>query len=386
VNPVSVSAVGDARARWFAGGVLACAVALAGSGCTAPRLVVLEDPLSSEEHLALGVAYEREGNRKLARAEYEAVLRRRSDHVVALVNLGNLAVADGAQREAEAWYRRAVRLGGPPAAPAANNLAWIYLTQGKRLATAASLVRDAIVWDPRPEYFDTYVAILIATGKLLEAGQAIDEAQSQWPDDPTLKDRFTAKRRALAEFLLTKGKALLGNGRLASAEPLLREAARSDPDRAASYLGALAHALLVSERLDEAVRVIADAETRSSRIDAFADTKRELAEVAHTRGQTRLRDGRLESAETLVREALRWDPARKPQYLDTLAQVLIAQDKPYEAGVVIDEADALIPSGDAELRARLYDRKAELFASRGLTAEAKAAAQQADALRKVTTP
>jgi ATP/maltotriose-dependent transcriptional regulator MalT len=72
--------------------------------------------------------------------------------------------------------------------------------------------------------------------------------------------------------------------------------------------------------------------------------------------------------------------------LDTLAQVLIAQDKPYEAGVVIDEADALIPSGDAELRARLYDRKAELFASRGLTAEAKAAAQQADALRKVTTP
>jgi ATP/maltotriose-dependent transcriptional regulator MalT len=94
----------------------------------------------------------------------------------------------------------------------------------------------------------------------------------------------------------------------------------------------------------------------------------------------------LESAELLVRGALRWDPSRAPNYLDTLAQVLIAQDKPYDAGKVIDQADSLVPVGDAELRARLFDRKAELFASQGLTAEAKAAAQQAEAIRKAATP
>src|SRR3989304_4154415 len=142
----------------------------AGWGCAhAPRLAVLHDPLSPEEHLALGVAYEREGNRALARGEYEAVLRRRPDHVPAMVNLGNLAAAEGSRRDAEAWYHRALRVGGKDAAPAANNLAWLALEQRKRLRVATSLARKAVAWDPRPAYVDTLARVLIARNKPQEA-------------------------------------------------------------------------------------------------------------------------------------------------------------------------------------------------------------------------
>ncbi len=370
--------------------VLVSAVVATGcAGHQVPRIVVLHDPLSPEDHLALGVSYEREGQPTLARTEYEAVLRRRPEHVTAMVNLGNLAAAEGARRDAEGWYRRAIRIGGSQAAPAANNLAWLYYTQGQRLSEAVALARQAIAWEPRPAFFDTWITILIASGNPLEASRAIDEAQSRLSDDPVVKDKavlFVDQKREVAELAQNQGKALLVEGKLDAAEPLLREAARRNPAHAVSSLGALAEGFLNADRVDDAKQVIEEAEARSAGSEALAETKRELATVAHAQGKTLLQGGHLGLAESLVREALRWDPPRAAYYLDTLAQVLIAQDKPYEAGAVIDQADALVPSGDAELRARLYDRKAELFTSRGLAAEAKAAAQQADALRKVGTP
>jgi tetratricopeptide (TPR) repeat protein len=168
------------------------AAVAAGWGCAhAPRLVVLHDPLSPEEHLALGVAYEREGNRALARGEYEAVLRRRPDHVPAMVNLGNLAAAEGSRRDAEAWYHRALRVGGQDAAPAANNLAWLYLEQRKRLRVATSLARKAVAWDPRPAYVDTLARVLIARNKPQEAAEVLREAEAG-------AERATALREAAA--------------------------------------------------------------------------------------------------------------------------------------------------------------------------------------------
>jgi len=378
------------RGSWIVAAALVSAVTVAGcAGQQLPRIVVLHDPLLPEDHLALGVAYEREGQPALARTEYETVLRRRPEHVTAMVNLGNLAAAEGSRRGAEGWYRRAIRIGGPEAAPAANNLAWLYSTQGKRLSEAVSLARQAIAWDPRPAFFDTWITILLASGNPLEASRAIDEAESQLSDDLAVNGKaplFADQKRAVAELAGSRGNALLVDGRLDAAEPLLREAARRNPDRAPFHMGALAEAFLLVERVDDAKHVMDEAEARSAGTETLAETKRELAAVAHSQGKALLQDGRLASAEALVREAVHWDPPRAAHYLDTLAQVLIAQDKPYEAGAVIDEAEALVPNGDAALRARLYDRKAELFASRGLAAEAKAAAQQADALRKVGTP
>ncbi len=40
------------------------------SGCSLPRIIVLKDPLSPEEHLNLGVVYEKEGEFDNAIKEY----------------------------------------------------------------------------------------------------------------------------------------------------------------------------------------------------------------------------------------------------------------------------------------------------------------------------
>ena len=371
--------------------VVALLIGLIPAGCghaPPPRVVMLQDALSPEEHLALGVAYEREGNRDLARSEYEAVLNRRPDQVQAAVNLGNLAVADGDFAAAEAWYRRAVRIGGKEAAPAANNLAWVYLTQGKRLSLAEKRARDAIAWDPQPAYYDTLIIVLIKSEQPLDAGKVLDEAESLAHRDPGDTDPFADRKRELAELAYAQGKALVQKKRYQSAEALIREAVRRDPSRASVYLGTLAEALLVSGNPREATQAIDEAEERSGTDpktqDLLSDKKRELAEVAHAQSKELLGKGRLDSAETLVREAIRWNPPRTPHYLITLADVLIAEEKPYEAGEVIDQAEALVPTEDADLRARLYDSKAGLFVSMGLMSEAQAAAQQAAALRKVT--
>ncbi len=381
-----------ARPRaWLTAWVIAWAIA--GWGCSAVRsvhVVTLRDPLSPDEHVALGVTYEREGKRDLAKEEYQNALRGQPDHAQALVNLGNLAAQEGAYEDAESWYRRAVRVGGKPAAPGANNLAWMYLTQGKRLASAESLARRAVAWDPKPEYVDTLVDILIKAGRAVDAGRAIDDALALSSDDPQQADQirqmFADETQEVAHLAFEQGKAKLAAGRYEEAELLLREAIRRDSERASDYLVPLAEALLTSKRPDDAVRIIDQGQAADPPLAHFAEKSRVLAQAALVRSQALFQDGQLESAEVLVRGALRWDPSRAPHYLDALAQVLIAQDKPYEAGKAIDEADSLVPAGDTELRARLFDRKAELFASQGLTAEAKAAAQQAEAIRRAATP
>jgi tetratricopeptide (TPR) repeat protein len=353
-------------------------------------VVTLHDPLSPDEHVALGVAYEKDGKQDRAVQEYKAALRAQPNHVQALVNLGNLAVAAGASADAESWYSRAVRIGGKPAAPGANNLAWLYLTQGKRLATAESLARKAFAWDPRPEYVDTLVEILIKMGRPLDAGRAVDEGTDQWRDDAqqsaSLRDLLADDQQEIARLAFEQGKSKLAAERYEEAERLVREAMRRDTGRPADYLVLLAQVLLESSRPEEGVRVVDEALAGSASSAELALKARDFAQTAHARSRVLIRGGQLDPAEALVRGALRWDPDRAPYYLDTLAQVLIAREKPYEAGKVIDEAESLAPVGDAELRARLFDRKAELFTSRGLAAEAKAAAQQADAIRKAVTP
>jgi tetratricopeptide (TPR) repeat protein len=266
----------------------------------------------------------------------------------------------------------------------------MYLTQGKRLASAELLARKAVAWDPKPEYVDTLVDILLKAGKAVDAGRAIDDALALAGDDPQRADQirqlFTDEIQEVAHAAFEQAKAKLAAGRYEDAELLLREAIRRDGDRATEYLVPLAESLLTSNRPDDAVRIIDQGQSAVPPLANFVEKSRVLAQTAHARSKVLFQGGRLESAEVLVRGALRWDPTRAPHYLDTLAQVLIAQDKPYEAGKAIDEADSLVPVGDTELRARLFDRKAELFASQGLAAEAKAAAQQAEAIRKAATP
>lgn len=138
----------------FLGWVLA---ALLFTGCgRVPRIIVLTDPLSAEEHLDLGVSYERKGELDLAAREYERALRRDRNLVQARINLGNVRMARKEYREAGEEYRKALSL-HPGHPEASNNLAWAAILSGTGLEEAAAQMEAVLAAEERrtPPLLDT---------------------------------------------------------------------------------------------------------------------------------------------------------------------------------------------------------------------------------------
>jgi tetratricopeptide (TPR) repeat protein len=123
------------------------------AGCSLPRIIVLEDPLSPEEHLSLGVAYERKGEWESAIKEYEAASRKLP---MAYTYLGNVYFQKNEFQVAEEYYRKAIKK-DPENADAYNNLAWLYFTKKEQLEEAEQLASKAMELNPskRDIYQDT---------------------------------------------------------------------------------------------------------------------------------------------------------------------------------------------------------------------------------------
>jgi len=147
-----------------------------------PRIVILHDPLTPQEHVTLGEAYQARGLGDLATREFEAALRRQAEFVPALIGLGNLAYETNAFEESEEFYRRA--LAAVPGHPgASNNLALVYLARGARLDEAEGLARRAAEHGGalRPYALDTLAKIYIRQGRYREAQSALEEAAAMAP-------------------------------------------------------------------------------------------------------------------------------------------------------------------------------------------------------------
>lgn len=140
------------------------------AGCALPRVTVLDDPLSPEEHLSLGMAYEKNGEYDLAVREYEAAAKRiPRAHLFA----GNACYQNRDYAAAEKHYRRAMEKLPEDPRPM-NNLAWLYCTQKRRLDEAERLARRALKLVEGPgakEYRDTLECILRAKGQREERGR-----------------------------------------------------------------------------------------------------------------------------------------------------------------------------------------------------------------------
>ncbi len=133
---------------------LLSALLLASAGCgIVPKIVVMRDPLSAEEHNDLGVAYERKGTYALAEDEYRAAQRKRTDWHLPAYNLGNLYYRMRRYDDAEERYRAAIAL-DPRCSDCMNNLAWLLRERG-RLAEARALAERALAVRNAPEYADT---------------------------------------------------------------------------------------------------------------------------------------------------------------------------------------------------------------------------------------
>jgi tetratricopeptide (TPR) repeat protein len=168
-----------------------------------PQVRVLRDPLTPEEHVLLGLAYEMEGRTAFAAQEFNVALRQNPGYRPALIGLGNLAFDKGALDEAEAYYRQA--LATAPEDPGANNnLAMLYLRKrenlDENLDEAERLAGLALAQGGplQPYVLDTMAHIYVRQGRYREAHTALQNAEALTPaSDKILHERLARSRQAL---------------------------------------------------------------------------------------------------------------------------------------------------------------------------------------------
>lgn len=114
------------------------------SGCSLPRIIVIEDPLSPEEHLNLGVAYEKKGELDNALNEYRQASRKLP---LAYLYIGNVYFQKNELDEAESNYKKSIK-NNQGNADAYNNLAWLYYTRKQNLDLAESYAIKALELNP----------------------------------------------------------------------------------------------------------------------------------------------------------------------------------------------------------------------------------------------
>jgi tetratricopeptide (TPR) repeat protein len=121
--------------------------------CTIPKIIVLDDPLSAEEHLNLGVTYEKQGDFDNALKEYKTASKKLP---LAYLYMGNVYFQKKEYEEAEFHYKKAIKK-DPENADAYNNLAWLYYTKREKLDEAEKLALKAIELNPSKKeiYGDT---------------------------------------------------------------------------------------------------------------------------------------------------------------------------------------------------------------------------------------
>jgi tetratricopeptide (TPR) repeat protein len=114
------------------------------TGCSFPRVIILKDPLTPEEHLNLGVTYEQQGDFDNAIKEYNLAAKNLPG---AFLYLGNAYFQKKEWKKAEDYYRLAIEK-DPDNADAHNNLAWLYYTRREKLDEAESLAQKALRLNP----------------------------------------------------------------------------------------------------------------------------------------------------------------------------------------------------------------------------------------------
>jgi Tfp pilus assembly protein PilF len=154
------------------------------SGCSLPKIIVLHDPLSADEHIRLGGIYDAQGKVELARDQYRAAVRQDKKHLRAWTLLGDSAFGLEEYGESEKAYKKALDL-EPENGDLHNNLAWVYVQQDRKLGKAQDLVMAAMELTPghRPYYLDTLGVIQLKLGKIPDAIASLQGSTETIPRD-----------------------------------------------------------------------------------------------------------------------------------------------------------------------------------------------------------
>ena len=143
--------------------LVASSLAVFSTGCSFPRIIIIKDPLTPEEHVNLGVAYEKKGELDEAIKEYRLAAKKLP---IAYLYLGNVHFQKEEWADAETYYKKAIKK-DPQQADAYNNLAWLYCTRGENLDQAENLALKAIELNSskEPIYRDTLEKIRQKKGR-----------------------------------------------------------------------------------------------------------------------------------------------------------------------------------------------------------------------------
>lgn len=131
--------------------------------------------MSANEHIELGEIYSEQGNKAEALAQYKAALKVDKYSGRALVALGNDAYEKNDLKNAERYFRRALRI-DPHNSAANNNLAMVYVAQNKNLNEAERCAIEALKSPLRPYAYDTLAQIYLKRGQLPRAHLAMNRA------------------------------------------------------------------------------------------------------------------------------------------------------------------------------------------------------------------
>jgi tetratricopeptide (TPR) repeat protein len=118
----------------------------------------VKDPLTPEEHINLGVAYEKKGELDNALREYKKAVRKLP---LAYFYMGNIHFQKKEFNKAERSYKKSIKK-NPQHADSYNNLAWLYYSTQRNLEEAEELARTAKALDPEKShlYEDTLRKII----------------------------------------------------------------------------------------------------------------------------------------------------------------------------------------------------------------------------------
>jgi tetratricopeptide (TPR) repeat protein len=193
--------------------VAAALVLMAAAGCGhVPKIIVLEDPLSADEHVALGVAYEEKGEFELAAREYERALKKDGSSFHARVNLGNVRLAEKRYDDAREEYIKALDL-RPGEPGATNNLAWAAILSGTGLEDALRRMKAVLSVPAQrsPPLLDTLGVLLGKLFRETEAEAAFAEGLGLCgAGDPACTENVRKELREHAEALRAHGPAPAG--------------------------------------------------------------------------------------------------------------------------------------------------------------------------------
>ena len=127
---------------------------------------------------------------------YQQLTEGHPDDAKLWVRLGVLYINQQQVSDAITAFTKAITV-DENSADAHNNLAWLYATQGEKLARAVELAEHAVALDANASRLDTLAYAYYRHGAYPEAEQAILRAITLEPDNAAYKDRLDEIREAM---------------------------------------------------------------------------------------------------------------------------------------------------------------------------------------------